>query len=120
MARQINIAEAKAKLSELVEAASKGEEIVLARHGKPMARLSRLTAPAKREPRKFGQLEHLGRNIDWDQWWKDWKAADAEIEADFERSRLFPPGSGPLGPGTDRKSKAKQAKAAGRRVSRRS
>lgn len=40
MSRQINIAEAKAKLSELVEAASRGEEIVLARHGRPVARIS--------------------------------------------------------------------------------
>lgn len=40
MSRQVNIAEAKAKLSELVEAASRGEEIVLARHGRPVARIS--------------------------------------------------------------------------------
>ncbi len=35
----IGIAEAKAKLSELVERAAKGEEIVIERHGKPVARL---------------------------------------------------------------------------------
>ncbi len=42
MSRQVNIAEAKAKFSELVEAANRGEEIVLARHGRPVARISGL------------------------------------------------------------------------------
>jgi prevent-host-death family protein len=35
----INIAAAKARLPELVDRASKGEEIVLARNGKPKAKL---------------------------------------------------------------------------------
>ena len=35
----INIAAAKARLPELVERASKGEEIILARNGKPKAKL---------------------------------------------------------------------------------
>ena len=39
MACQINIAEAKAKLSELLDRALAGEEVVIARAGKPMARL---------------------------------------------------------------------------------
>jgi prevent-host-death family protein len=36
---QMNIAEAKAKLSELVAAAERGEEVVLARGGHPVARI---------------------------------------------------------------------------------
>jgi prevent-host-death family protein len=39
MSSQINIAEAKAKLSELLDRALAGEEIVIARAGKPLARL---------------------------------------------------------------------------------
>ena len=35
----VNIADAKARLPELIERAANGEEIVLARHGKPRARL---------------------------------------------------------------------------------
>lgn len=35
----INVAEAKARLPELIERAERGEEIVLARNGKPRARL---------------------------------------------------------------------------------
>ena len=37
--RYVNIAEAKARLSELVEKAASGEEIVIARDHKPVARL---------------------------------------------------------------------------------
>ena len=37
--RYVNIAEAKARLSELVEKAANGEEIVIARDHKPVARL---------------------------------------------------------------------------------
>lgn len=36
---QMNIAEAKAKLSELIAAAERGEEVILARGGHPVARL---------------------------------------------------------------------------------
>ena len=38
-ARSFNIYEAKANLSKLVDAAAAGEEIVLARNGRPLARL---------------------------------------------------------------------------------
>lgn len=51
MVRQINIAEAKAKLSELLDRALAGEEIVIARAGKPLARLVPVEA---RQPRKPG------------------------------------------------------------------
>jgi prevent-host-death family protein len=36
----VNIAAAKARLPELVERAANGEEIILARHGRPRARLT--------------------------------------------------------------------------------
>ena len=36
---QMNIAEAKAKLSELIAAAERGEEVVIARGGQPVVRL---------------------------------------------------------------------------------
>lgn len=49
MARRIvNVAEAKAHLSELIERAAGGEEIVLARAGRPLAKLVPLRDPAKR------------------------------------------------------------------------
>ncbi|MDZ7628066.1 MAG: type II toxin-antitoxin system prevent-host-death family antitoxin [Parvularculaceae bacterium] len=39
MTIQVNIAEAKAKLSALIEAAERGEEVVIARNGEPVAEL---------------------------------------------------------------------------------
>lgn len=49
--RSVNLHEAKTHLSELVEAAAAGEEIVIARAGKPLARLMPLE---KAEPRRPG------------------------------------------------------------------
>lgn len=50
MACQINIAEAKAKLSELLDRALAGEEIVIARSGKPLARLVPVNPMEPRRP----------------------------------------------------------------------
>ena len=50
MACQVNIAEAKAKLSELLNRALAGEEIVIARAGKPLARLAPVAALKRRKP----------------------------------------------------------------------
>jgi prevent-host-death family protein len=53
--QQFNIAEAKAHLSELVQKAMMGEEIVIARDNKPLAMLVPIRrATGKRVPR-FGQ-----------------------------------------------------------------
>ena len=53
---QYNLYEAKMKLSELVEKAAGGEEIVICKAGKPLARLGPL--PDKNlEPRKGGFLK---------------------------------------------------------------
>lgn len=51
MATQFNIHEAKTHLSRLVERAASGEEIVIAKAGKPMARLVAVERPLRaREP----------------------------------------------------------------------
>ena len=50
MTVQINIAEAKAKLSALLDRALAGEDIVIARAGKPLARLVPVAALAPRKP----------------------------------------------------------------------
>jgi prevent-host-death family protein len=52
MSTQVNIYEAKAKLSDLVERAAAGEEIVIAKNGRPRARLVRVIA--RRSPRTPG------------------------------------------------------------------
>jgi prevent-host-death family protein len=52
---QVNIHEAKTHLSRLVEDAARGEEIVIAKAGKPIARLVALTE--KKAVRKPGALK---------------------------------------------------------------
>ena len=52
----INIHAAKTQLSRLVDAAAAGEEIVIARAGKPVARLVPFTAPPGSERRRLGVL----------------------------------------------------------------
>ncbi len=49
-AETLNVAEAKARLSELVQRAARGEEIVIARNGQPQARLVALPPKAARTP----------------------------------------------------------------------
>jgi prevent-host-death family protein len=60
MTAQFNIAEAKAKLSELLDRALAGEEIVIARSGTALAKLT----PLKRKARQ-------GRGV-----WRHWKIPD--------------------------------------------
>ena len=85
----MNIYDAKMKLSQLVERAAKGEEIVIAKAGKPLARLVPL-APARKRPRKPGGSEG-----------KIWVAPDFDaplpkelldaFEGKTPESALFPP-----------------------------
>jgi len=51
----INVYAAKTRLSELIDRASQGEEIVIARNGRPVARLSPYKALGTK--RKLGSLE---------------------------------------------------------------
>jgi prevent-host-death family protein len=53
-AMNVNIYTAKTRLSRLIDRAMAGEEIVITRHGKPVARL--VSAQPAREPRKLGLL----------------------------------------------------------------
>jgi len=51
----INVQEAKTHLSRLMDAAAAGEEIIMGKHGKPMARLSSFKALS--QPRRLGGRE---------------------------------------------------------------
>ena len=51
----INIYDAKTQLSKLVEQAAAGKDVVIARGGKPIARLTRLDLPKRKI--KFGVLK---------------------------------------------------------------
>jgi prevent-host-death family protein len=50
MAVQVNIAEARAKLPSLLDQALAGEEVVIARAGKPLARLTPVESMTQRRP----------------------------------------------------------------------
>lgn len=69
---QVNIYQAKTQLSSLVERAAKGEEIVIAKAGKPMAKLIAIEAGVEglKPLRKFGQ-NLLGITYRSDNWEKD-------------------------------------------------
>lgn len=60
--KTVNIHAAKTQLSALVEEAAAGEEIIIAKAGKPMARLMPLNE--KKFDRKPGRLKHLIRMKD--------------------------------------------------------
>ena len=58
MGIQMNIAEAKAKLSALVEAALRGEEVVLARAGEPVARIVSMIPAAAQRPHLLARFSY--------------------------------------------------------------
>jgi prevent-host-death family protein len=52
----VNLHAAKTHFSRLVDAAAAGEEIIIAKAGKPVAKLVPLTASGKRSKRSLGSL----------------------------------------------------------------
>ena len=61
----INLYEAKTQLSKLVDEAAGGKDVVISRHGKPVARLTSLKA--KSSPVVFGVLKgkvRIGKDFD--------------------------------------------------------
>ncbi len=55
--KTVNMHEAKTHLSRIVEEAAQGETILIAKAGKPIAKLSALDAPDAGERRRLGFLE---------------------------------------------------------------
>jgi prevent-host-death family protein len=51
----VNIYDAKTRLSQLVDRAAGGEDVVVSRNGKPLVRITRLIEPKRRV--KFGVLK---------------------------------------------------------------
>lgn len=75
MTRVVNIYEAKTQLSALVDQAAAGTDVILARNGKPQARITSLGPPKGKV--KYGLLK--GKLVIPD----DFDAPDNEIEAMF-------------------------------------
>lgn len=65
MSEPINVYEAKSQLSRLIDRAAAGEEVVIARHGRPVARL--VPYLPRRAARRLGQFRgqvRVSRNFD--------------------------------------------------------
>lgn len=65
MAMQLNLYDAKTRLSELVEAASHGETVVIAKAGRPLAKLG--PVEASRRPLRLGLMKgqiSIGKDFD--------------------------------------------------------
>ncbi len=77
MTKPVNIYDAKTRLSELVDRAAAGEEIVIAKAGRPTARLVPLRAPDKaRVPGRWAGRVKLAADFD--------APLPAELLRDFE------------------------------------
>jgi prevent-host-death family protein len=64
-AMQLNLYDAKTRLSELVEAASQGEEVIIAKAGRPLARLG--PVESARKPVRLGLMKgriRIGKDFD--------------------------------------------------------
>jgi prevent-host-death family protein len=64
VARMVNVHEAKTHLSQLLEAVRLGEEVIIARAGRPVARLSRLEEAAPRQPGSARGLIQVSPDFD--------------------------------------------------------
>jgi prevent-host-death family protein len=54
--KTVNIGEAKAHFSRLVEGAARGEPFIIAKNGKPMVKVVPLDAPVNKKARRIGFL----------------------------------------------------------------
>ncbi|HEX4860835.1 MAG TPA: type II toxin-antitoxin system prevent-host-death family antitoxin [Rhizomicrobium sp.] len=98
MVRQVDVEKAKSQFARLVASAAKGEDVILTKNGKPMAKLMAVSsAPEKgtRGKRKLGQwAKYLTpaqrKDIGSEEWERRWKGADEEIVRDFECLREEP------------------------------
>lgn len=86
MAEQVNIYDAKTNLSKLIERVEAGEEIVIARSGRPVAHL----VPVPRRPnRSPGSLRgRITIAPDFDE-------SDEELTGPMENGAIFPDDQGP-------------------------
>lgn len=83
----VNIHAAKTNLSKLIEAAEAGEEVVIARNGKPVVRLALVDPSPTEKPAKGSWLGSLKGQI----WMApDFDADNEEIGRLMEEGEVFP------------------------------
>jgi len=70
--KTVNIHEAKTQLSKLVEAVSRGESFVIAKAGKPVAKVTAFSAPTGAQMRRLGFMAgQISMPEDFDQMGRD-------------------------------------------------
>ena len=72
---KVSVAEAKNKLTQLLQAVEKGERVTICRHGKPIADLVQTGSATRRAP-KFGTLKRKIKILD-----PNWDAPQKDVEA---------------------------------------
>ena len=78
--KMVNVHQAKTHFSKLLDRAHAGEEIILAKAGKPYARLVPIAdEEPPRPPRKPGRLKHLLKDVPTDIWFEP--MSDEELDA---------------------------------------
>lgn len=77
---QVNVADAKNKLPELIKAVEDGESVTICRRGVPVVDIVRTKEPTRRK-RRLGTLKGKIQILDPD-WWKP--IADEEVDALIE------------------------------------
>jgi prevent-host-death family protein len=87
-----NVHEAKSQLSKLIERAEAGEEVVIARNGRPVVRLVPL-APGAAASTKRQVLGALRDKV-WTGSADDLAEADRQLDQAFSKGDVFPPARG--------------------------
>ena len=83
----MNVHHAKTHLSKLIAAVESGEEVIIARNGKPAVKLVAVAGAAKR-PRR--ELWGAGEGLITLPTDEEWKAIDKEIEDEMLNGPIFP------------------------------
>ena len=84
---EVNVHQAKTQLSKLISAAESGEEVIIARNGKPAVRMVPVRAAAAKSRREMWGAWEGKITLPTD---AEWKAMDREIEDEMVNGPIFP------------------------------
>jgi len=84
---EVNVHHAKTHLSKLISAAESGEEVIIARNGKPAVKLVPVADPVTKPRREMWGAWEGKIAIPSD---AEWKAMDKEIEDEMVNGPIFP------------------------------
>lgn len=81
MTIQVNIHEAKTRLSELLKAVEQGEDVIIARAGKPVAQILNVQREKSTGKRKLGWLKNERTMAPLSK--EEWLAVDRELDTEI-------------------------------------